>query len=137
MQILEREKDTSETETSTYERYDLVAANFTNLVSRKVVPIDEYTAGLVYLIDSYPTHFRQRRAELLLCSVGMIIRRDVDAIIGESCPLTVDEVGSIFTSFIRDDTSKELSDKKFSPISRAAALTLLHCIEQHPLPKVL
>lgn len=118
------------------EKYGITAANFANIAMRAVVQEDEYTASLASLLDAYPTHFlairNQEQAE-----AGKVVRRDVDAIMGASCPLTVNEVGRVFAEFIRDESGVRIQNAGCNPIQRAAALTLLRCIEEYPQPKVI
>lgn len=117
--------------------YGVAEANFADVASREVVSEDEYTAALIHFLNAYPAHFQQRRTNEL-CSAGMVIRQDIDAITGVSCPLTVDEVGSIFAHFIQDETGKMLTSiPEASPLGRAAILTMLHCIDQYQRPKVI
>lgn len=134
MSRTEREESTS---TPDIERYGIAAINFAAIVSRKRISEDEYTASLVDFLGQYSSHFQQRRAREL-SSAGMIIRQDIDALTGVSCPATVDEVGSVFANFIQDEPGRLLARTPgCNPIGRAAILTMLHCIDQYPTPRVI
>jgi len=126
----------ADVETSSAEQYGYVAANFAAIAQKNSSPEDEYTAALVNLLDNYPSHFHRRRTDGQNTSAGMIIRKDVDAIMGISCPLTVEEVGRLFARFIQDDCGVELVENRFNPASRAAVLALVHCIDQYSRPTV-